>query len=201
MKKACVCCFILSIVFINCKNQKENLSANRVQYNATLTDSFFFKNEWSYPSLTVKIGEGKFDNGYGGKISAEDTAHLYHTASIVTMFDSIHNEEFLKENSFDYKIDYGEAFLIGDSLSLKFYESTPSSYDDLIIKIINKSFNSTYKSGSPPTGNRDYYFEGQKLILQKEHYVKGDTIKGYLDFQGHSPKFVHLKGAFKMLVN
>jgi hypothetical protein len=116
------------------------------------------------------------------------------------MFDSLYDEDFLKENATDYKIDYGEAFLEKDTLLLKFDDLTPASYDNLQIKIINDTFSSTYLSGSPPIGNRHYNFEKRIVILQKKHYLKGDTIKGYLDFQGHSPKFAHLRGYFKLLV-
>jgi hypothetical protein len=196
-----VFCSLLILLFFNCKNEKSNDFGNQVQYDAALTDSFFFQNEWSYPSMTSKISEGKFDNGYGEKISTKDTLHLWHTAAIVTLFDSLYKEGSVRQDCFDCQIDFGEAHLVKDSLMLIFYDATPSSFDDLEIKMANNSFSSTYINGAPAIGNRQYYFEKQELILQKQHYVKGDTIKGYLDLQGHSPKFVHLKGFFKVLVN
>jgi hypothetical protein len=193
--------FIFILLFGNCNNQVDNSSTYEVQYKTGLTAPFFFENDWSYPSLTAKADDGTFDNGYGEKISAKDTLHLLHTAAIVTLFDSLYKEDTERLDCNDCQIDFGEAFLVKDSLLLSFEDVTPVAYDNLQIHIVNNTFSSTFISGSPVVGKRHYQFDKQELILQKQYYVKGDTIKGYLDFQGHSPKFVHLKGFFKVLVN
>jgi hypothetical protein len=200
MNKINLICIFFILFFSHGKNGKNGILDHSVQYDNTLTDSFFFQNNWSYPSMTTKYGNDQFDNSYGKQIVAADTAHLYHTAAIFT-FDSFATEDFIKQNCINCQIDFGEAYLIGDSLFLKFIDSTPSSYDNLEIKIIDNAFSSTFLRGAPPIGNRHYIFDKEKLILQKEYYAKGDTIKGYLDFQSHTPRFIHLKGFFKVLVN
>ena len=200
MKEIYLFLFAVFAFFCSCKNLKNTSLTHQVLYDSTLTDSFYYQNNWSYPSMTTKDDLGHFDNGYGGKISAKNTLHLLHTAAIVRLFDSRYKDGDRRLDCNDCQIDFGEARLLDDSLMLNFYDATPSFYDDLQIHIVNHSFSSTYESGTPVGGNKFYPFDQQKLVLQKDRYAKGDTIKGYLDFQGRTHKFVSLKGFFKILV-
>ena len=57
MKKIGPLSFMLIVLFCHCKNQKDSPIAYEVQYKAGLTAPFFFKNDWSYPSLTAKAAK------------------------------------------------------------------------------------------------------------------------------------------------
>jgi hypothetical protein len=186
-----ICSFLFTI---NCQSNAYKQASDKVTYDPMLKDSFFLTNTWSYPSFTSKDDDGKF----AFMTDDKDTTHFNHTAHIFTAFDSLNdNDEDLRERGEWENINFGKAYLVGNSILLKFESLTPSSYDDLTIKIKNGQFFSIYLSGSPPIGNRYYDFEKLSLTLQKETYTAGDTIKGYLDFFVEKPKYAHLKGAFK----
>lgn len=188
----------ISIVFCSgCKTSDGDSLVDRVTYDISFQDSFFLKNEWSYPDFIVKIDSTHFEDTVDGEISKEDTAHLVHTANIHFAGDSV-GETLINDNSQIEKIRYGKAKLVGHSIVLTFSESTPSSTDDLIVKIKNGYFFTIYSGGSPPFGIRDYDFEHQILVFQKKAYQKGDTIKGFLDFRVQRPHYAHLKGSFKL---
>jgi hypothetical protein len=188
---------ILLISIISCQTNTEKQAINKVVYNASLKDTFFLMDMWSYPSFTVKDNKGKFDFTNG----VEDTSHLKHTANIFYAFDSTYdNEAHFREVDEWERIRYGEALLVGKSMLLKFNESTASSYDDLTIKIKEGQFSTIFEAGSPAGGNRYYDFEKETLTLQKESYSVGDTLRGYLDFKTTQPHYAHLKGAFKVKI-
>jgi hypothetical protein len=188
---------LLLITIISCQTNTEKQAINKVVYNASLKDTFFLMDMWSYPSFTVKDSEGKFDFTNG----VEDTSHLKHTANIIYAFDSTSdNETDFRNTDVWQRIHYGEALLVGKSMLLSFNELTASSYHDLTIKIKNRQFSTVYKAGSPAGGNRYYDFEKETLTLQKESYSVGDTLRGYLDFKTTNPHYAHLKGAFKVKI-
>ena len=186
--------FIVFFTACNASQQDAKSWSGRVQVDPNFTDSFFFKHEWSYDPFVTKDDDGRFENTMGnGKTTARDTQHLVHSASIFHAF-SPQDTTFAAYS----KIKFGNAYLVGQAILLKFDQLTPSSHDILDIKIKNGAFFTNYLGGAPAVGDLYYDFEKQKLILQKEHYTVGDTIKGYLDFQTDKPHFAHLKGAFKL---
>ena len=176
----------------------EKHSDNKVVYDAALTDTFFLKNGWSYPLFTDKDEKGQFFFAS----DTHDTTHLQHTANFVYAFDSAYdNAAYFQQKRVWEKVRYGAAHLLGNTtLILTFDDSTPSSYNNLKIKIKNGYWTSIYLSGSPAGGNRYYDFEESSLILQKEAVAVGDTLRGYLDCKVRKPHYCHLKGAFKVKV-
>ena len=173
-----------------CSRVLQNPLLSKVTYDNSLSDSFFQSDQWSYPSFTVKDINGKFDFGIEGE---EDTSHLYHTANIGVTFDSLHN---INLDADAYKIRYGKAYHLRDTLVIEFSELTPSSYDFIKIMVQNEYFKSEYTGGYPWINC--YKFDNQKLILQQRKVFPGDTLRGYLDFRTNTPKYLHLKGFFKV---
>jgi hypothetical protein len=153
---------LIILIFVGCSRNIENSLNNKVEYDYSLKDSFFFVDKWSYPSFTTKDMDGKFDTAIDGKV---DTSHLYHSSNIVMLFDSLNNKEMTDYSNI---IRYGEAHIIRDTILLEFSESTPSSDDYLKITINNKRFTSIYIGGYPWTNF--YEFEKQKLILYNAPY-------------------------------
>ena len=189
----------LFVIIISCNTKSQKQPINTVAYNSLLSDTFFLSESWSYPSFTTKDMNGEFGFSIQGD---NDTSHLYHTANIIAISDSLNeNEEYYKTISGGYEqIRYGKAYIVGKTTLLKFEQYTPSSYDDLTIKIKDGYFFSIYERGFPATGNKYYDFDKESLVLQKEINVIGDTLRGYLDFVIYKPKYLHLKGAFKVRV-
>jgi hypothetical protein len=191
--------FLSFVVMMSCNSKPENQPINTVTYNPLLSDTFFLTENWSYPEFTTKNDDGKFSFSMQG---FNDTSHLYHTANIMVISDSLNeNEEYYKTISPGYQlIQFGKAHKVGKTIFLKFEQYTPSSHDDLTIKIKNGYFFSSYERGFPAIGNKYYDFDKESLVLQKETNLVGDTLRGYLDFKIYKPKYLHLKGAFKMKI-
>jgi hypothetical protein len=183
---------ILLLIMISCSYTIDHSLKNKVEYNNSIRDSFFFIDKWSYPSSTYKDIDGKFVFLAAGE---EDTSHLYHSSNIEIKFDSLETNK-ADENL--PKIRFGQARIVNDTLILEFSESTVSSDDYLKIKINNKHFTSEYISGYPWLNI--YHINKQTLVLQKEKVIVGDTLKGYLDLKAYSPKYRNLKGFFKVKV-
>ena len=140
--------------------------------------------------------DGTFDSSLPGLF---DTSHQHHTANII--YATKEDESYLKDMEKYNMVRYGKAYVVGESLLLIFEDDTPSSYDNLTIKIKEGYFSTTCKAGTPALGTRYYDFEKETLILQKETAFIGDTLRGYIDFTAFKPYYRHLKGAFKVKVS
>lgn len=188
--------FFLSLLILNCKEKPEKHPFNKVVYDPLLKDSFFLIDKWSYESYMLKGMDGTFASSLPGLF---DTSHQHHTANII--YATQEDESYLNGKEDYDKIRYGKAYLVGESILLLFEDETPSSSNNLIVKIKGGYFFTTYKAGYPAVGNIYYDFEKESLILQKETNIIGDTLRGYLDFTAFKPYYRHLKGAFKVKVS
>jgi hypothetical protein len=181
----------LLFILLSCSQNSGNSLKNKVKYDHSLRDSFFFMDKWSYPNFTFKDINGNFIFNS----DEHDTAHLFHTSNIAIQFDSLEINEIDDDL---YKIHFGQAQIVNDTMILEFSETTASSHDYVKIKVFNKHFTSEYISGYPWIN--DYTLEKQTLILQREAVMIGDTLRGYLDLKAYKPKYRHLKGFFKVKV-
>jgi hypothetical protein len=131
-----------------------------------------------------------------------DLRDIKHTANLVT------------DQQYEHMIRYCDAELKNGSIELYIHDFTPSTNDNLKIKIVGGFFQSQYWT----TYVADRGDEGltwttkkQKLILDKKNYKKGDIIKGKLEFEcvqqvtnpeykGTSPHNIKIEGVFKAVV-
>lgn len=196
MKKTFLYLLYTLFFIAQCTENSEKHPFNKVVYDPLLKDSFFLTDKWSYESYMAKSMDGTFDSSLPGLF---DTSHQHHTANII--YATQEDESYLKGKEDYDKIRYGKAYVVGESMLLLFEDDTPSSSNNLIIKIKGGYFFTTYKAGYPAVGNIYYDFEKESLILQKESTIIGDTLRGCLDFTSFKPYYRHLKGAFKVKVS
>ena len=108
--------FFVIVILSACNASQQDAKSwsGRVQVDPNFTDSFFFKNEWSYDPFVAKDDNGHFENTMGnGKTTARDTQHLVHSASIFHAFSP-------QDTTFEAysKIKFGEAYLVGQAILL-----------------------------------------------------------------------------------
>ena len=174
-----------------------------VQYDANLTDPFFKTEKSSYYWWIIEHDDGTFEDTSGEYKKGDKPPRLRHTADCVT------------EHQGKHTIHYCEATLHPDNtIELYIHETTPSTYDNLSVKIKDGMFRSQYWTKYVQDRGDEgviWTTKKQKLILNKKQYNKGDTILGKIFFEclqevtnprcgGRFPRTIKVEGVFKPIL-
>lgn len=166
---------------------------SKVRYDPKLTDPFFESNEWTHldPGMTPE----------------ERPRSLKHTAKC-------------SSNSFgvEHLIDFCHAKLLdGDMIDLLIAEAGGGFTEELRVQVRNGTFASHYWAAyvaDPRDLVLTWTTKRQELTLDKKAYLKGDIIKGKIDFEcveeiatpkyvekhGKNPTTIKVHGVFKTVV-
>jgi hypothetical protein len=137
-------------------------------------DSFSFPTQWEYPWYVIKDDYGHFENTLGKKITRKDTAHLFFTAQCETNVQGSH------------AIHYCYAEKKRNELLLIFEDGLPAYGSTFTVHIKNDSFYFSPRTIYPqfiPGGKKTYRIDKEKLVLNKDLFVKGELVKGYADIE------------------
>ena len=176
--------FLLTSSFLNAQETEKEVCI----YNNSISHPFFDTIQWSYALGISRDSLGNWHEDYDGLISETDTIKQIHTASC-------------KRDSIDwYTIRFCDAKISNDTLILFIHDFTPSTNDNLIIKIYNNELLSSYWTAYPNLIDEEIKWETNKcnLTLNKQNYKKGDTLLGIIEFECfekiHSPSGVNNRG-------
>lgn len=143
-----------------------------VTVDKNFKDTFTFNNKWDYPWNIVVDDHGNMENTLGGTLMEADTVHLYHTANCWTNHQGRH------------AIRYCVAFLHKDTIKLNFPAELPAYASELSVSINGSQFWSNFSATYPaPPKNLSWVITRQKLVLNKNSYLTGDIVKGYLEIE------------------
>jgi hypothetical protein len=134
-------------------------------------DTLTFSNKWEYPWHILKNENGRFINIMDSLVHPEDTIKLYYTANCVSTHQGRHY------------IRYCSAIKSNDSIILNIKDKPPAYVSELTVKISGSSFESSFKAVYPVLDLNSEIFwrtKSQTLILDKQDYKIGDTIKGFI---------------------
>ena len=173
---------------------------SKVHYDPRLTDPFFKSNEWRYPWNIVKHPDGHFEDTSTGIRPKKEPPHLKHTAKC---FSTSHGTKHL--------LLFCKARLLDrNEIDLFLYDTDPGCLDDLRVQIRNGmftcQFSTRYKIWLPTDRGIVWKTTRQALVLDKNVYRKGDTIKGKIDFEclefgnPKHPRKIEIYGIFKTVV-
>ncbi len=180
---------LILVILPSCEKpiQKAKILGDKMIIAPDFQDSFFYKNDWSYNDFIEKGRKGYFINNGSEPI---DTTHHQHLAKLISSINGEH------------EIKFGWAYFKKDSLILHFEDVNPAYFDVLKIQIKGDFFILVYQSGTPVGGDTVFPMDKKELVIQKNTYQIGDTIKGKLNFEGYFPNKpsirFQLKGAFKL---
>ncbi len=171
-----------------------------VRVDTNLRDTTIYAKTWRYNWNISKDETGKFHNSIRRRIRKRDTIHNPITAHCVTNYRERQDIEFCS------------AYLENGALSfsLRYADGDPG----FLISVKNDSI-TIAKHVSPHCGTHDPYTKSrncrEELVLNKSHYVKGDTLEGYINYKSlqitfsandlNVPYVYYLKGYFKTVVN
>ncbi len=136
-------------------------------------DSLAFTNGWWYPWYTVKHQDGTFENTFGSELKAVDTAHLYFTSHCETNVQG------------GYEVRYCYASIKKGVIKLNFSDGAPAYGSEYHVFIKRDSFYCKAYTIYPISDGGEKITsltKQQTLALDKQKYVPGDTLKGYINF-------------------
>ena len=168
--------FILTF-FLGYKNSAQVTKKERlislVTVDIRFKDTLTFNNKWDYPWYIVADEDGgNMENTLGGTLMETDTVHLYHTANCWTNHHGRHN------------VRYCDAILDKDIITLHFQPELPAYASELSISIRDNQFWSDFSATYPaPTKKLSWVITKQELVLNKNSYTPGDTLKGYFEVE------------------
>jgi hypothetical protein len=134
-------------------------------------DTLTFPNKWEYPWYILKNENGRFINTMDSMLQPEDTIKLFFTANCVSTLQGRHF------------IRYCSAIKSNDSIILRIGDKPPAYMSELTVKISGPCFESSFKAVYPVLDLNSKIFwriKSQTLILDKQDYNIGDTIKGFI---------------------
>jgi hypothetical protein len=193
---------LVILIFVPSLNVAAQLTGSgpllsRVIVDTKFKDTLTFDKKWDYPWYIVVDDGGNMENAIGDKITSDDTVHLYHTANCWTNHQGVHH------------VRYSDALLFGDTLKLIFQAELPAYASGVIISINGNSFSSSFSAAYPARSKNKpaWYITKQKLVLDKDSYIPGETVRGYVNVEfietddGAKPKEprrkYYYKGYFK----
>ena len=147
----------------------------RVKVDRHFKDTLTFDKQWDYRWYVSVEENGSIVNLIGGELKPEDTVRLYHTARCTTNHQGEH------------AVRYCYATLENDTLRLFFTEGLPAYVGMLAVLIkgdrLRSDFYANYFGPIMESEKIVRKTTKQKLILDKDRYEIGDTVKGYLDVE------------------
>ncbi len=177
-----------------------------VELDPKLTGPFFDSDTWSYPRWISENPDGTFTSTRrGDKNPVKDPPRLKHTAEL---FCSSFGAGFVRT------LDFCEARLLDGHTIQLFVDQTGGAFSDSLRLLIKDGrFTCQYWQVYNLFAYR-WATKRQKLILDKESYRKGDTIKGRIDLEclmvpispkytwehGQVPEAIKIFGVFKTTV-
>lgn len=160
--------FLLSIsqTFAQTKYSKVTIDRN-------LKDTFSFEDQWDYPENIVKNeSSGKLTRYDDKPLQRGDTTHLFFTANCKTNVQG------------GFAVRYCFATKNKETIILKFSDEQGDFASEFYAYIKGDSFFFRPETLYPMITRGEkisYRVTKQKLILNKDSYVTGDTIIGYID--------------------
>ena len=163
--------FTSIICFGQSKNQKTFVTP--ITIDKYFKDTFSFTSQWDYPwYIVINDSDMSMENILNRPITKFDTVHQYHTALCSTNHQGEHS------------VNYCDAFLLNDTIKIVFPPELPAYFGGLSLLVFKKSFQSRFFAVYPfPYLDLSWKIKMQKLILDKESYNLGDTIKGYIEVE------------------
>jgi hypothetical protein len=171
-----------------------------VEYDTEMTEQFFEVDKWSPSWWIIERDDGSFEDTTGQITRREDIPRLRHTAACRT------------EHQIPHMINFSEARQIDkNSIEIRIYDESASTYDDLTVIVRNGRFSSQYKTVYPVAAANSgliWTTTKQRLVLNKKHYEKGEIIRGCIEFEcveekreaRNGKKYIHtirIDGRFK----
>jgi hypothetical protein len=149
----------------------KNRLVSSVTVDKNFKDTLTFTKKWDYPWYIVVSDDGsQMENTLGGVLTETDTIHLYHTANCWTNHQGRH------------RVRYCNGILNNGTIEILFQPELPAYSGKLNVSIKNGFFWSNFSATYPaPAGQLSWIITKQKLVLDKNIYKPGDTIKGYLE--------------------
>jgi len=147
--------------------------AQKVVVQAVPADSLAFTSGWGYHWYMIKQGDVTFENTNGTKLKAEDTAHLYFTSHCETNVQG------------GYAVQYCYASIKKGVIKLNFLDGMPTYSSQYNVFIKGDSFYCKAKTVYPISSVGEKIIDitkQQTLVLDKQKYEVGDTLKGYINF-------------------
>lgn len=144
---------------------------SKVKYDTNIKDTFFEKKYFSFEWFMIDNEDGTFSSAIADSLGNPiiDTTKSIHTANCVTQHQGEHT------------IRYCTAFNKGDTLLLFVNDFTASTYDNLLIKVINGKFSCQYWTAYPNLHRSEkltWTTTSQLLTLNAGTYKTGDEVKG-----------------------
>ncbi|MFZ5554263.1 MAG: hypothetical protein ACOZCO_14185 [Bacteroidota bacterium] len=144
---------------------------SKVKYDVSLRDTFFEKEYYSLQWFMLQNEDGSYSSALADSLGNPviDTAKMVHTANCVS------------QQGYEHIIRYCDAWYKGDTLLLFLNDMTASTYDNLLVKVINGKFSCQYWTAYPSLQRSQkltWTTTSQKLELDREKYKAGDKLKG-----------------------
>ncbi|WP_118976229.1 hypothetical protein [Taibaiella koreensis] len=162
----------------------QNRKAEVIRASLIPKDGFPFSKEWAYPWYISKDDNGHFEHAMGEPIKADDTAHLYFTASCETNIQGVYN------------FRYCYASMDRDTLKLLFEDGLPAYASSFEVKVYKKNFevipHLVYPSQEKATPGKVL---DQALTLSVNGYGAGGYISYEFQIAGHEETY-YLRGFF-----
>jgi hypothetical protein len=146
---------------------------SKITFDRNLKDTFSFVNHWDYPENIIKDeSTGQLSRDDDKPFKSSDTAHLYFTANCETNVQG------------GFNVRYCFATRNKETIILKFFDEQGDFASEFYAYIKGDSFYFRPVTVYPLSIHGEkisYRVTKQKLILNKNSYVIGDTIIGYID--------------------
>jgi hypothetical protein len=144
---------------------------SKITVDKNFIDTFTFIKQWDYPS-------GIFKDESSGEFSTDgtplDTTHLFFTANCITNVQG------------GYNIRYCYASKNKSKITLTFSDGLPAYASEFYVYMDKANFSCDVETIYPEIiqGQKKYCkIIKQNLILDKSKYLKGETIKGFIEIE------------------
>ncbi|WP_157976924.1 hypothetical protein [Taibaiella helva] len=183
-KRADIRRLLIIALFFPLSVQAQTVKGKVIRANILPKDGFPFSKEWVYPWYISKNDEGRFEHAMGEPIQAEDTAHLYFTASCETNIQGV------------YTFRYCYASMSRDTLKLLFEDGMPAYASSFEVSVYQNEFEVIPHLVYPSPGKvKPGRVLEQSLTLSTNAYGAG----GYISYTfriGDSDESYYLRGFF-----
>jgi len=183
-KRAGIRRLLIIALFFPLSIQAQTVKGKVIRANILPKDGFPFSKEWAYPWYISKNDAGGFEHAMGEPIQAEDTAHLYFTASCETNIQGV------------YTFRYCYASMSRDTLKLLFEDGMPAYASSFEVSVYQNEFEVIPHLVYPSPGKmKPGRVLEQSLTLNTNAYGAG----GYISYTfriGDSDESYYLRGFF-----